>query len=281
MLAARLVSWWGRHAPPPTRQRSASLTRDLRRRSKTLVVLVLGLAGCGSEAGSKNGDVGNQPPTTDATTFDDVHEGVYHLGPVDFAESEWHNACAPEGGYRGELYMSTGLGGEYLAGVSNELSQGGGICDACILIETAMGESIVARLVTYGVEHAPGDIDVSPSVYAAINHEENPRSMSWRFAHCPEAGGNLAYEFKSGSNPWWTALWVRNPRVPVAKVEAKSGDQDFVELVRESDGSLVDASGFGDGAFTLRITGLDGQIVEEELPSFAAEQLVQSQQQFE
>jgi hypothetical protein len=68
-----------------------------------------------------------------------VHDGVYHLGPVDFSESQYHNACAPLGGYRDDLYMSTGLGGEYLAGVSNELSQSGGICDACILIETATG----------------------------------------------------------------------------------------------------------------------------------------------
>jgi hypothetical protein len=243
------------------------------------------LAGCGSGSGTDNEGkqpgVANDPPTTSATTFDEVHEGVYHLGPVDFSESEWHNACAPAGGYRSELHRATGLGGEFLAGVSNELSKAGAICDACILIETAMGESIVARLVTYGVEHAPGDIDVSPSVYAAINQQENPRRMSWRFAHCPEAGGKLAYEFKSGSNPWWTALWVRNPRVPLSKVEVKSGDEDFVELVRESDGSLVDASGFGEGAFTLRLTGLDGQVVEEQLPGFAAEQLVQSDQQFD
>jgi expansin (peptidoglycan-binding protein) len=238
-------------------------------------------AACGSDADGKKGDVGSDPPTTSAATFDDVHEGVYHLGPVDFAESEYHNACAPEGGYRGDLYMSTGLGGEFLAGVSNELSQGGGICDACILIETAEGESIVARLVTYGVEHAPGDIDVSPSVYDAINHGENPRTMTWRFAHCSEAG-KLAYEFKTGSNPFWTALWVRNPGVPLTKVEVKgTGDNDFVELARESDGSLVDASGFGDGAFTLRITGLDGQVVEDELPGFDAGQLVQSKKQFD
>jgi hypothetical protein len=245
-------------------------------------VALMGLVGCGSNDDGRKGAVGNEPPTTNAATFDDVHEGVYHLGPVDFFESQYHNACAPLGGYRDDLYMSTGLGGEYLAGVSNELSQGGGICDACILIETATGKSIVARLVTYGVEHAPGDIDVSPSVYDAINEGEDPRSMSWRFAHCPDAGGKLAYEFKSGSNQYWTALWIRNPRVPISKVAVKAAaDDDFVELARESDGSLVDASGFGDGAFTLRTTGLDGQIVEDELPGFNAGQLVHSDLQFE
>jgi hypothetical protein len=27
--------------------------------------------------------------------YGEVHAGQYHLGPVDFAETEWHNACAP------------------------------------------------------------------------------------------------------------------------------------------------------------------------------------------
>jgi hypothetical protein len=52
------------------------------------------------------------------------HTGMYHLGPVDFAETQWHNACAPGGGYVTSLREATGLGGEYLAGVSNLYAQG-------------------------------------------------------------------------------------------------------------------------------------------------------------
>ncbi len=242
-------------------------------------VFALALAGCGSDEEGTNEPPG--PPTTDAEVLGEPHAGQYHLGPVDFAETEWPNACAPGGGYRTSLYDATGLGGEYLAGVSNEYSQRGGVCDACILIKTATGHSIVARVVTFGDEQEPGDIDVSPNVYDEINEGEYPRTMTWEFAKCPDTG-NLSYEFKTGSNPYWTALWVRNPRVPITSVEVQAeSDAAYVTLARETDGSVFDDTGFGDGDFTLRVTSMDGQVVTETLSSFAAETLVAGNVQFE
>lgn len=230
----------------------------------------------GKASGGSNG-----VPTTSGDTFGEPHEGVYHLGPVDFAETEWHNACAPSGKYRSELRATAGLSGEYLAGVANAFNGGGAVCDACILIETGEGKSIVARVVTYGVEQADGDIDVSPSVYEAIHQGEFPRSMTWRFARCPEAG-TLQYEFQTEANPYWTSLWVRNPRVPLVKAEVKkSGAKDFVELQRAGDGTLTDPSGFGEGAFTFRLTAMDGQVITDDLPGFEPGQLVKSSKQFE
>jgi expansin (peptidoglycan-binding protein) len=168
-----------------------------------------------------------------------------------------------------------------LAGVSNAFNDGGGVCDACILIETGQGKSIIARVVTYGVEQADGDIDVSPAVFEAIHQNENPRSQTWHFARCPEAGP-LQYEFQTKANPYWTSLWVRNPRVPLVKAEVKSADdKDFVELTRAGDGTLTDASGFGSGAFSLRLTATDGQVVTDALPSFTAGELVKSTKQFQ
>lgn len=64
--------------------------------------------------------------------YGEIHSGQYHLGPVDFAETVWHNACAPGGGYRNDLRANAGLGGEYLAGVSHSYAEGGGVCDRCI-----------------------------------------------------------------------------------------------------------------------------------------------------
>lgn len=252
----------------------------------------LGACGEGSSEGGGDGDNpagdgdtssgdGDAPPTTNAPTLGAEHAGQYHLGPVDFAETEWHNACAPGGGYRSSLRATVGLGGEYLAGVSNEYSQLGGVCDACILIETATGHSIVARVVTYGVEQEAGDIDVSPAVFEALNEDEYPRSMTWSFAKCPDSG-NLIYEFQTEANPWWTSLWIRNPKVPLEKVEVrKSGSGAFLELERGTDGTLTDPSGFGEGAFTLRMTAIDGQVLEDELPGFEAGALVESELQFE
>jgi len=50
-------------------------------------------------------------------------------------------------------------------------------------------------------------------------------------------------------------LLVRNPRIPVTKVEVKSANHaSFFELRRETDGTLNDDGGSGSGPFTLRIT---------------------------
>lgn len=245
-------------------------------------VCALALAGCGSEDEGEKLDVGNDPPTTSSNgLYGDVHEGQYHLGPVDFIESEWHNACAPAAGYRNELVGVTGLMGEYLAGVSTELAQGGAVCDSCILITTATGRSIVARVVTYGVSGSPGDLDVSPAVYEALNTGEFPRRMSYQFAKCPDTGP-LRYEFQTGANVYWTSLWVRNQRVPLANVEVTSSNHpSFFSLRRESDGTLNDDGGFGAGPFTLRLTGVDGQVVTETFDGFEPGELVTSTQQFE
>lgn len=252
--------------------------------------LALGCLACSDDGsgGAKTGGSGgpSKPPTTSGASLGDAHQGVYHLGPVDFDETEWHNACAPGTKYRPELRETVGLGGEYLAGVSNAFNLGGGVCDACILIETAKGKSIVARVVTYGVEHADGDIDVSPSVFDALYQNEDPRSQTWHFTPCPDAGG-LEYEFQTAANPYWTSLWVRNARLPIVKAEVKTASgKDFVELMRGGDGTLTDASGFGDGAFSFRFTAMSddtasGGVITDDLPGFKPGELVASDQQFE
>ena len=41
--------------------------------------------------------------------------------------------------------------------------------------------------------------------------------MTWQFAKCNDTGP-MHYEFQTGSNPYWTSLWVRNARVPLTDV---------------------------------------------------------------
>lgn len=235
----------------------------------------------GKGASSRGGTAGTADPTTDGLTYGEEHSGQYHLGPVDFAETQWPNACTPQGGYKESLRDATGLGGEYLAGVSHSYADGGGACDACILITTGAGRSIVARVVTYGDTNEPGDIDVSPSVYEALNADEYPRSMTWKFSKCPDTG-TLRYEYQTEANAWWTSLWVRNPRVPLASVAVKSiSHSEYFTLRRETDGTLNDDGGFGEGEFTLQLTAIDGQTITETFESFTPGSVVESARQFE
>lgn len=183
--------------------------------------------------------------------------GQYNLGPVDYAETQFHNACAPTTKYPASVQA---VEGTLLAGLWDGIPNVAGYCDACIQVTTAKGKSALLRVVTYG-QTSTNSIDVSPQAYSILNDGEYPRDMTWQFAECPDTGPML-YEFQTCASQWWTSLWVRNARVPVAKVEVKSANHaSYTELTRGSDGTLTDGGGFGMGTFSIRTTGVDGRQV--------------------
>ncbi len=238
-------------------------------------------SGGGSSGGNGSSTGGMGEPIGDGETFGDVHSGSFHLGPVDFAETEWHNSCAP---YPDEMRALTG---NYIAGLDNSFNGDGSLCDACVLITTDLGKSLLVHVVTTGVSKAPGDMDVSPEAYDFLYEADpnatpdNPRPMSWQLAKCPEQG-NIWLQYQELANPWWTSLWVRNAVLPFEKVEVKSTNHaDFFELRRETDGTLNDDGGFGEGPFELRFTAADGQVISQSFDSFSAGALVDSGVQFE
>lgn len=213
------------------------------------------------DGGSVQTDGGAGTPALDGgtgapTTYGDAFEGgQFHLGPVDWEETVWHNACAPDPVYAPSVQA---LEGRLLAGLWNGIPGVAGYCDACIAVTTGRGKSALLRVVTYG-DTSRNSVDVSPEAFAALDSGEYPRTMTWRFAKCPDTGP-LVYEFQRDASEWWTSLWVRNARVPLREVAVKGARHaDFVVLSRGSDGSLTEARGFGHGPFTLRVTGIDGQ----------------------
>lgn len=217
--------------------------------------------GTGNASGGTSNASGGSNGGGGVTTYGAPYEGgEFHLGPVDWEESQWHNACAPGGGYAPAVRQAEG---DLLAGLWNGVPNVAGYCDACIHVTTAQGKSALLRVVTYG-DTTPNSIDVSPAAFAILDSGEYPRSMSWQFAKCPDTG-NVMYEFQTGSSQWWTSLWVRNARVPLTSVEVKSANHpNYVELSRGSDGTLTDGAGFGEGPFSIRLTGADGQQIEDD-----------------
>ncbi|MFO0554162.1 MAG: hypothetical protein U0271_37625 [Polyangiaceae bacterium] len=246
--------------------------------------------GNGSGASGQGGDTGSGatsgeggfvavPPGSE--TFGDVHEGSYHLGPVDFAETAFHNSCAP---YPTEVQNLTG---PFLAGIDQSLNGDGNLCDACALVTTRLGKQVLVHVVTTGVSNAPGDMDMSPDAYDLIHEDdpqgtpENPRPMNWQLARCPE-NGNILLQFQTGANPYWTSLWVRNARMPFDHVAVRSTNHaDWFSLRRETDGTLNDDGGFGEGAFDLQFVSVDGQTIEVTLQGFEPGSLVDTGVQFQ
>jgi expansin (peptidoglycan-binding protein) len=233
-----------------------------------LLLIAALLIGCGGSAGSPGGRGGSGPasgtggssgaagaPAGPVTLYGQPYPGgQFNLGPVDYQESQWHNACAPGTKYAPAIQQ---LEGTLLAGLWNGIPDVAGYCDACISVTTAMGKSALLRVVTYG-DTTTNSIDVSPDAYAILNSGEYPRAMTWQFAECPDTGP-VVYEFQTASSEYWTSLWVRNARVPLSKVEVQSPNHaTFTALARGTDGTLTDAGGFGKGTFTIRSTGVDG-----------------------
>src|SRR5450432_493843 len=178
------------------------------------IVIATVVIGCGSSGG---GDPGNPNPDALVTYGTPYEGGQFHLGPVDYAETQWHNACAPGTKYAPAIANVEGV---YLAGLWNGIPNVASNCDACIYVTTAMGKSALLRVVTYG-DTSANSIDVSPEAFAVLDSGEYPRAMTWQLARCNDTGP-IQYEFQTGSNAYWTSLWVRNARVPLASVVVTS-----------------------------------------------------------
>jgi expansin (peptidoglycan-binding protein) len=224
---------------------------------RVICVLLFSLGCAADDAGNGGGGGGGGGGLV---TYGQKYEGgQFHLGPVDYAETQYHNACAPGGGYAPAVRQAEGT---LLAGLWNGIPNVAGLCDACIRVTTAMGKSALLRVVTYG-STSTNSIDTSPEAYQILNSGEYPRAMTWQLARCPDTG-KIVYEFQTQASEDWTSLWVRNARVPIAKVEVQSPTHaTFVALDRGTDGTLTDSGGFGKGSFTLRLTGVDGAQVTD------------------
>jgi hypothetical protein len=226
----------------------------------------------GGSAGGGTGGGGTIPVLggeTGTRYFGDSHSGNFWLGPVDFAETEWNNACSPSNGPYPQGIQQ--LYGNYLMGVANEVkldslvASEGQLCDTCAEL-TANGVTLIARVITYGQETGPNDIDVSPEAREAL-HGATSYKLTWRFVTCPTQSP-IVYTFddRDWSNTWYFRVWIRNARVPVAKVEYKLGSKAYATADWQSDGAWQAASADFSRGFSLRVTSIEGATIEDALP---------------
>jgi len=139
-------------------------------------------------------------------------------------------------------------------------------CGACVHIKGPNGE-VTVRI----VDSCPGcdgnHLDLSKSSFAKLAPVEKGRiDITFQTVAC-SVTGNLAFHFKDGSSKYWTAIQVRNHRLPIAKLEYQK-DGAFVEIARQDYNYFVVESGVGDlpNGLLLRVTSVDGQVLEDKLP---------------
>ncbi len=153
--------------------------------------------------------------------------------------------------------------GDLMVGAMNHTDYAdSAVCGACVRL-TGPNATITVRVVDQCPECQPGDIDLSPSAFSQIADLSAGRvSITWQYVPC-DVQGPIVYHFKDGSNPWWTAVQIRNHRNAVATFEVKQADGSWRSVSRVSYNYFVDDQGMGDGPYTFRVTDVYGHTLED------------------
>jgi expansin len=136
------------------------------------------------------------------------------------------------------------------------------VCGSCAMIAGPNG-TVTVRIVDQCPECPEGDIDLSPDAFELIAPIEQGRvPITWDYVAC-EVEGPIVYHFKDGSNPFWTAVQIRNHRTPIQSVEAADGAGNFVALGRVDYNYFIADAGLGEGPYTFRVTDTLGEVLED------------------
>lgn len=230
------------------------------------LVFILGLAAaCGSAGGTAGGGDGGGGGSGDG------------------------GLTAPEDGVA-TYYDATGAGACSFDATPNDLDvaaidmpewNGSAPCGECAAV-TGPNGSVTVRIVDLCPECEKGHLDLSMEAFAKIADVAAGRvPISWRVVPCA-VKGNLEYRYKEGSSQYWTAIQVRNHRLPVTALEVQLGGGAWQPVPRSDYNYFVDASGVGTtSGFNVRVTASDGQQLVDALPPVQSALTVAGAAQFQ
>lgn len=138
------------------------------------------------------------------------------------------------------------------------------ICGAYVEITSAMG-NVVVQITDQCPECLIGRIDLSPQAFSQLaEFKQGIVPTTWRIVS-PDLSGPIRYHFKEGSSQWWTAVQIRNHRNPIAKLEVRDANGQFVVMTRMSYNFFIlngdqngAQQGLGPGPYTFHTTDLYG-----------------------
>lgn len=141
-------------------------------------------------------------------------------------------------------------------------------CGACADVTGPSGH-VVVRIVDQCPECKTGDLDLSPQAFAKISPISAGRvAITWKPVAC-DVAGPIDYHFKEGSNPYWTAIQIRNHRYPITKLEARDATNTWHALPRATYNYFIADPGLGNGPYTLRVTDRYNHALEDTSVPFA------------
>lgn len=193
----------------------------------------------------------------DGTSDDDVTPGSCEAVPADLSgEGTYYNADGT-----GNCSFDASPNDLMVAAMNAPDYQSAALCGACLEV-TGPNGSVTVRVVDQCPECKHGDLDLSPQAFEKLAPLAAGRvPITWHQVAC-DVTGPIAYHFKDGANPYWTAIQIRNHRYPIAKLEAMQSGA-YVAIPRLDYNYFVRDSGLGAGPYTLRVTDTRGHTVED------------------
>jgi expansin len=139
-------------------------------------------------------------------------------------------------------------------------------CGMCVQVNGPKG-AITVRVVDSCPTCKRGDLDLSESAFTKLADRSVGRiPITWKAVPCAVSGA-VRYVTKDGSSKYWTAIQVRNHRIPVESLEIET-TTGMVKAERQSWNYFVLPKGNGkDGAFKVKLTATTGTVLQDTLPS--------------
>ncbi|HKO90659.1 MAG TPA: expansin EXLX1 family cellulose-binding protein [Polyangiaceae bacterium] len=214
------------------------------------------------------------------TSFNGGQATVYWFGQgtVNFGNIACGFGITPGNLGNGQGDAVTGIGNPNMFVAINTANyRGSAACGACLEI-SYQGRTINATV----VDECPigsnptctaGHLDLSRGAWNALTNNAGGTEISgvnWRFVPC---GGdaNVSIELKEPSNAYWNQFLVRGHRYPIAKAEVEITPGTWVQAARTQYNFFEPPDGVM-GTYRVRITDVNGAVVEEQLALTAGAQ---------
>ena len=146
-----------------------------------------------------------------------------------------------------------------IAAINHDDYANSALCGAFVRVSGPDG-TIIVKIVDRCADCPAHDIDLHPEAFDQIAERHMGRvPVTWQLVS-PPVKGNIVYRWKDTSNPWWSAVQIRNHRTPIQSVEFRQNGQ-WVDLERAEWNHFVAHSGMGAGPVSLRVTDVFGRIL--------------------
>jgi expansin (peptidoglycan-binding protein) len=175
----------------------------------------------------------------------------------------------------GTFYGATGEGacsfdaspGNLMVAAMNHTDYAGSAACGGYIRATGPKGTVTVRITDECPECKPGDVDFSAEAFALIADPVAGRvPISWQLV-AGDVQGPVQYRYKEGSTRWWTAIQVRNHRLPVTKLEIlPSGASAWIDVARTDYNYFVYPTAINPGPLQVRVTALGGSVLQDTLP---------------